>query len=60
MNGILHTKTFTPRDLEVTKTFVRRAEKAGYKAIVVTVDRPEVGSRRNNLRNKFSLPSHLK
>lgn len=44
----------------MTKGFVRKAEKAGYKAIVVTVDRPEQGFRRSSHRNKFSLPSHLK
>jgi isopentenyl diphosphate isomerase/L-lactate dehydrogenase-like FMN-dependent dehydrogenase len=38
---------------------VRRAEKAGYKALAVTVDTPVLGRREADIRNKFSLPSHL-
>ena len=38
---------------------VRRAERAGYEALVLTVDTPNVGKRRADLRNKFQLPGHL-
>ena len=37
-----------------------RAENAGFKAIVLTIDAPTFGKRLPDLRNKFKLPSHLK
>ena len=43
------------RDREMTKSLILRAEKAGYKAIVVTVDQPVVGHR----NNKFICPEHI-
>lgn len=45
------------RDREVTKALIRRAEKNGYKAVVLTVDTPLFGLRRSDMRNKFSLPA---
>jgi len=39
---------------------VQRAEQAGYKALVITVDAPLTGKRLVNLRNGYELPSHLK
>ncbi|XP_055596511.1 uncharacterized protein LOC129746688 [Uranotaenia lowii] len=47
------------RDRALTESLVRRAEKAGFKAIVLTVDAPMFGLRRADMRNKFSLPPHL-
>uniref|UniRef100_A0A1L8E0X2 (S)-2-hydroxy-acid oxidase n=1 Tax=Nyssomyia neivai TaxID=330878 RepID=A0A1L8E0X2_9DIPT len=47
------------RDRELTKSLVRRAEKCGYKAIVLTVDAPLFGLRRRDVKNKFTLPAHL-
>lgn len=45
---------YAPRDREVALKLVRRAEKAGYKALVVTVD---LGERKDaDLRNRFSIP----
>ena len=46
-------------DLEVTKQLVTRAETAGYKALVVTVDQPTMGIQNAERRNSFDLPSHL-
>ncbi|CAG4963081.1 unnamed protein product [Parnassius apollo] len=48
------------KDREVTKSLVLRAEKAGFKAIVLTVDTPFFGLRRADVRNKFTLPEHLR
>lgn len=48
------------KDRELTKTLVRRAEKAGFRALVLTVDAPIFGPRRSDMRNKFQLPSHLR
>ncbi|KAH1013296.1 hypothetical protein HUJ04_002304 [Dendroctonus ponderosae] len=47
-------------DREVTINLVKRAEKAGFKALVLTVDTPMFGLRTADLRNKFKLPPHLK
>lgn len=43
----------------LTEKCVRRAEKANFKALVLTIDAPIFGHRRADVRNKFSLPSHL-
>lgn len=44
----------------ITENLIRRAENVGFKAIVLTIDAPLFGIRRSDVRNKFSLPSHLK
>lgn len=43
-------------DREFTRELVQRAEKAGYQALVVTVDTPVLGPRYRELRAKFNLP----
>lgn len=43
----------------MTENLVRRAEKNNFKALVLTVDAPIFGQRWNDVRNNFSLPSHL-
>lgn len=48
------------KDRSVSESLVRRAEKSGFKAIVLTVDTPHFGQRYANMRNKFSLAPHLK
>ncbi|CAD7012184.1 (S)-2-hydroxy-acid oxidase GLO1 [Ceratitis capitata] len=47
------------KDRSLTEQMVRRAEKANFKAIVLTVDAPIFGQRRSDIRNKFNLPPHL-
>lgn len=47
------------KDRKLTRDLVLRAEKAGYKAIVLTVDTPMLGHREPDVRNHFSLPRHL-
>ena len=39
---------------------VRRVEKCNYKALVLTIDAPIFGQRWSDVRNNFSLPSHLR
>jgi hypothetical protein len=56
---IITFSTTSLQDRKVTLDLVRRAEKAGYKALAVTVDTPVLGRREADIRNKFSLPSHL-
>jgi (S)-2-hydroxy-acid oxidase len=38
---------------------VRRAERAGFKAIALTVDTPRLGRRESDIKNRFALPPHL-
>ena len=47
------------RDRQLTKELVLRAERAGYKALVITVDQPINGRRLVDARNCFGLPKHL-
>ncbi|KAJ2450778.1 Hydroxyacid oxidase 1 [Coemansia sp. RSA 2336] len=44
----------------VSETLVRRAERAGFKAIVLTVDAPVLGRRLVDARNRFNPPPHLR
>jgi len=47
-------------DITITKAFVKRAEDAGYKALVVTADSPVFGHRERDIRNGFhQLPNGL-
>lgn len=45
---------------QVTRDLVIRAERAGFKAIVLTVDAPVFGLRLADVKNKFVLPPHLR
>jgi len=47
------------RDREATVGLVRRAEEAGCKALVLTVDAPLLGRRERDVRNAFALPQGL-
>ncbi|KAJ1649535.1 Hydroxyacid oxidase 1 [Dispira simplex] len=47
------------KDRDTTRNLIKRAEKAGYGAIVVTVDTPYLGRRLADIRNKFLIPPHL-
>jgi len=47
------------KDRAVTASLVQRAEAAGCKAIVLTVDVPVPGRRERDVRNRSTLPDHL-
>lgn len=47
------------RDRQIVEGWVRQAEAAGYKALVITVDAPRLGRREADERNRFRLPDHL-
>jgi 4-hydroxymandelate oxidase len=47
------------RDREATAGLVRRAEAAGCRALVLTVDAPVLGRRERDVRNRFRLPPGL-
>lgn len=44
----------------LTESLIKRAENAGYKALVLTVDTPVFGIRYKDIKNDFTLPNHLK
>ena len=47
------------KDRGITASLVQRAEEAGCKAIVLTVDVPVLGKRERDVRNRFTLPDNL-
>jgi 4-hydroxymandelate oxidase len=51
---------YVMRRREVTASLVRRAEAAGYRALVITVDTPRMARRQRDLRNGFGLPPHVR
>ena len=47
------------RDKDATLELIRRAEDAGFEALVFTVDAPFLGVRERDVRNEFNLPDDL-
>ncbi|KAB7500165.1 Peroxisomal (S)-2-hydroxy-acid oxidase GLO1 [Armadillidium nasatum] len=60
IEGLHFFQLYIYKDRAITKQLVKRAEKAGFKALVLTVDAPNFGIRYADVRNKFSLPPHLR
>ena len=58
-SGLRWFQLYIYKDRTLTAQLVKRAEDAGYKAIVLTVDTPLLGRREPDVRNRFALPSHL-
>ena len=55
--GLKWFQLYVPRDRAVARRLVERAEQAGYKALIVTVD---LGERKDaDLRNRFALPKEM-
>lgn len=52
-------QVYVYKDRQVVLDLVTRAERAGYKALAVTVDTPILGRREADIKNNFALPSHL-
>lgn len=48
------------RDRKITLQLLKRVEKAGFRAILLTIDTPFFGQRYADQRNRFHLPAHLK
>ncbi|MDI1447049.1 alpha-hydroxy acid oxidase [Polyangium sp. 6x1] len=57
--GPLWFQLYVHKDRELTRSLVERAEAAGYRAIVLTVDTPVLGRRLRDVRNGFGLPNGL-
>ena len=47
---------FVYRDRGFTRSFVERAQAAGYDALVLTIDNQLLGNRERDIRNGFSIP----
>ncbi|MFG2736442.1 alpha-hydroxy-acid oxidizing protein [Streptomyces carpaticus] len=47
------------RDRSLTEQLIDRAEAAGYRALVITVDVPVMGRRLRDMRNSFALPHDI-
>jgi (S)-2-hydroxy-acid oxidase len=58
-SGLKWFQLYVYKDRDVTIDLIRKAERAGFKAIAVTVDTPYLGRRYADVRNKFGLPTHL-
>ena len=58
-SGLRWFQLYVYRDQELTRNLILRAERAGYKAVVVTVDTPVLGRRLADARNRFDLPPRL-
>ena len=48
------------RDRDATAALVERVERAGAKALVLTVDAPLFGRREKDVRHGFALPAHVR
>lgn len=57
--GPLWFQLYVYRDRDVTRDLVKRAESAGCRALVLTVDTPRLGRRERDIRGGFSLPDGI-
>jgi 4-hydroxymandelate oxidase len=57
--GPLWFQLYVYRDRSLTERLVARAEAAGYRALVLTVDTPRLGRRERDRRSGFRLPKGL-
>ncbi|KAK4746190.1 hypothetical protein SAY87_012502 [Trapa incisa] len=57
--GIRFFQLYVYKDRNVVAQLVRRAERAGFKAIALTVDTPRLGRREADIKNRFTLPPYL-
>src|SRR5262249_39483461 len=58
--GPLWFQLYVYKDRSLSERLVRRAEEAGYQALVLTVDVPRLGRRDRDTRNGLGLPPHLR
>lgn len=58
-SGPVWFQLYVYRDRKATEGLVRRAEAAGCRALVLTVDAPVIGRRERDVRNRFHLPPGL-
>ncbi len=57
--GPLWFQNFMYRDRGLTRSFAERAQAAGYRALVLTIDNQVLGQRERDLRNGFVIPPRV-
>ncbi|XP_072970354.1 glycolate oxidase 3-like [Typha angustifolia] len=57
--GIRFFQLYVYKDRSIVRQLLRRAERAGFKAIALTVDTPKLGRREADIKNRFTLPPSL-
>ncbi|XP_011035452.1 PREDICTED: peroxisomal (S)-2-hydroxy-acid oxidase-like isoform X2 [Populus euphratica] len=57
--GVRFFQLYVLKERNVVAQLVRRAERAGFKAIALTVDTPRLGRREADIKNRFALPPYL-
>ncbi|KAK9434186.1 FMN-dependent dehydrogenase [Lipomyces doorenjongii] len=55
-DNLLFFQLYVFKNRETSADLVRRAERAGFKAVLLTIDSPYLGLRFSERRNKFTLP----
>ena len=58
-SGPLWFQLYVMKDRDVTRKLVERAQRAGYKALCLTVDLPVLGQRERDLRNGATIPPKI-
>ncbi|NWU34327.1 HAOX2 oxidase, partial [Hylia prasina] len=58
--GLRWFQLYIHRNRAASQQLVRRAEASGYQGLVLTADLPYTGKRRDDVRNGFRLPPHMK
>ncbi|MGW4807161.1 alpha-hydroxy acid oxidase [Kitasatospora sp. NPDC004272] len=58
--GPLWLQLYWLRHRDALAAVVERAEAAGYRALVLTVDAPRIGRRLRDARNGFAIPAHVR
>ncbi|XP_071080909.1 2-Hydroxyacid oxidase 1-like [Haliotis cracherodii] len=59
-NSVRWFQLYIFKERSLTETLVRRAEAAGFSALVLTVDAPVAGRRLSSMREGFTVPGHLR
>ena len=59
-SGPLWFQLYVQPDRSISKELARRAEAAGYRALCLTVDTPQLGRRERDVRNHFTLPAGVR
>lgn len=57
--GPLWLQLYWLRRRDVLQKVIERAEAAGFRALVLTIDTPRLGRRQRDLRHRFHLPRHI-
>lgn len=58
-NAIKWLQLYVPKDRTVSEKLMKRAERCGFKAVVLTIDTPIIGIRLGEQRTSYNLPKGL-